>query len=564
MTDGSSASTRGSVVPALPRADMASLHDQGLVGVLWLDGEGRIEHLNDRAATLLDSTAPKLVARLLAELVRDRDAEALEQAIAAVGVEPSRTLVLHVHRAGAWAHLGMAVCRIGGTDGGVMVLLADRGPGLAQVEEAQRQTRVDALTQLQNRPLLVGLLEDRLAADDRTFAVVALNVDRLRAINDSLGHASGDAVLVTVADRLQALLRPEDAVARVAGDDFVVVCDGVSTRAHASSRVERMLAAIAQPMQVEGLDLHITASAGVMLVTNHDRPSADVVITQANDALAAAKQQGRARFLVHDDDVRTTATDRLHVETSLRRALAEQRLRVAYQPIRDMRAGRIAGAEALARWDDPELGTVTPERFMPVARDSGLVEPLTRFVLDRAVADAAAWRASSGVDVHVAVNLSAQDLSRRNLATEIATTLSGHGLPPRALRLEIVETILVEADDRVRRNLSDLRDLGISLGIDDFGTGWSSMSYLKHLPIDFVKIDKSFVMGLGTDREDTAIVRAVVGLAKSLDLTVVAEGIEHPTQMRLLTELGCDLGQGFLIGHAEPADVMAASLQASG
>ncbi|WP_164710183.1 putative bifunctional diguanylate cyclase/phosphodiesterase [Euzebya pacifica] len=551
-------------MPALPRADMASLHDQGLVGVLWLDGEGRIEHLNDRAATLLDSTAPKLVARLLAELVRDRDAEALEQAIAAVGVEPSRTLVLHVHRAGAWAHLGMAVCRIGGTDGGVMVLLADRGPGLAQVEEAQRQTRVDALTQLQNRPLLVGLLEDRLAADDRTFAVVALNVDRLRAINDSLGHASGDAVLVTVADRLQALLRPEDAVARVAGDDFVVVCDGVSTRAHASSRVERMLAAIAQPMQVEGLDLHITASAGVMLVTNHDRPSADVVITQANDALAAAKQQGRARFLVHDDDVRTTATDRLHVETSLRRALAEQRLRVAYQPIRDMRAGRIAGAEALARWDDPELGTVTPERFMPVARDSGLVEPLTRFVLDRAVADAAAWRASSGVDVHVAVNLSAQDLSRRNLATEIATTLSGHGLPPRALRLEIVETILVEADDRVRRNLSDLRDLGISLGIDDFGTGWSSMSYLKHLPIDFVKIDKSFVMGLGTDREDTAIVRAVVGLAKSLDLTVVAEGIEHPTQMRLLTELGCDLGQGFLIGHAEPADVMAASLQASG
>ena len=564
MTDGSSASTRGSVVPALPRADMASLHDQGLVGVLWLDGEGRIEHLNDRAATLLDSTAPKLVARLLAELVRDRDAEALEQAIAAVGVEPSRTLVLHVHRAGAWAHLGMAVCRIGGTDGGVMVLLADRGPGLAQVEEAQRQTRVDALTQLQNRPLLVGLLEDRLAADDRTFAVVALNVDRLRAVNDSLGHASGDAVLVTVADRLQTLLRPEDAVARVAGDDFVVVCDGVSTRAHASSRVERMLAAIAQPMQVEGLDLHITASAGVMLVTNHDRPSADVVITQANDALAAAKQQGRARFLVHDDDVRTTATDRLRVETSLRRALAEQRLRVAYQPIRDMRAGRIAGAEALARWDDPELGTVTPERFMPVARDSGLVEPLTRFVLDRAVADAAAWRASSGVDVHVAVNLSAQDLSRRNLATEIATTLSSHGLPPRALRLEIVETILVEADDRVRRNLSDLRDLGISLGIDDFGTGWSSMSYLKHLPVDFVKIDKSFVMGLGTDREDTAIVRAVVGLAKSLDLTVVAEGIEHPTQMRLLTELGCDLGQGFLIGHAEPADVMAASLQASG
>ena len=564
MTDGSSASTRGSVVPALPRADMASLHDQGLVGVLWLDGEGRIEHLNDRAATLLDSPAAKLVGRPLAGLVRDRDAEALEQAIAAVGVEPSRTLVLHVHRAGAWAHLGMAVCRIGGTDGGVMVLLADRGPGLAQVEEAQRQTRVDALTQLQNRPLLVGLLEDRLAADDRTFAVVALNVDRLRAVNDSLGHASGDAVLVTVADRLQTLLRPEDAVARVAGDDFVVVCDGVSTRAHASSRVERMLAAIAQPMQVEGLDLHITASAGVMLVTNHDRPSADVVITQANDALAAAKQQGRARFLVHDDDVRTTATDRLRVETSLRRALAEQRLRVAYQPIRDLRAGRIAGAEALARWDDPELGTVTPERFMPVARDSGLVEPLTRFVLDRAVADAAAWRASSGVDVHVAVNLSAQDLSRRNLATEIATTLSSHGLPPRALRLEIVETILVEADDRVRRNLSDLRDLGISLGIDDFGTGWSSMSYLKHLPVDFVKIDKSFVMGLGTDREDTAIVRAVVGLAKSLDLTVVAEGIEHPTQMRLLTELGCDLGQGFLIGHAEPADVMAASLQASG
>ncbi len=564
MTDRSSASTRGSVVPALPRADMTSLHDQELVGVLWLDADGRIEHLNDRAATLLDSTAPKLVARLLAELVRDRDAEALEQAIAAVGVEPSRTLVLHVHRAGAWAHLGMAVCRINATDGRVMVLLADRGPGLAQVEEAQRQTRVDALTQLQNRPLLVGLLEDRLAADDRTFAVVALNVDRLRAVNDSLGHASGDAVLVTVADRLQALLRPEDAVARVAGDDFVVVCDGVSTRAHASSRVERMLDAIAQPMQVEGLDLHITASAGVMLVTNHDRPSADVVITQANDALAAAKQQGQARFLVHDDDVRTTATDRLRVETSLRRALADQRLRVAYQPIRDLRAGRIAGAEALARWEDPELGTVTPERFMPVARDSGLVEPLTRFVLDRAVADAAAWRATSGVDIHVAVNLSAQDLSRRNLATEIATTLSSHGLPPRALRLEIVETILVEADDRVRRNLSDLRDLGISLGIDDFGTGWSSMSYLKHLPVDFVKIDKSFVMGLGTDREDTAIVRAVVGLAKSLDLTVVAEGIEHPTQMRLLTELGCDLGQGFLIGHAEPADVMAASLQASG
>lgn len=544
-----------------PELDALGLFHQDLVGMVRLDVAGRIVATNGAFTRMLELPPDWVLGHILEDLVHAEDGEALADATRRADGVPLR---LRFRAGEDWAEVRCAFTALEDHDGGAhLVGLLTEGQSLEEEEDqASRQARFDPLTGMGNRLLLLEQLEDRLASGDSRLAVVALNLDRFKAINDSLGQASGDEVLVEIARRLQSFLQPGDSASRIAGDDFVLLWCDVATKVHANARVIRMLQAITEPVQLEGLNIQVTASAGVTLVDPAEGLSADQAMTQAGAALQAAKGGGRARHVLYDHDVGVVARDRLRIETGLRDALENGDLVVAYQPIRDLAAGTLAGAEALARWFDPQLGSVAPERFMEVAHDSGLVEPLTRFVLDRAIADASEWRRSTGVDAHVAINLSAQDLARRDLANEVAGVLSRHGLPPRALRLEIVETILVEAGQRVRDNLRELRELGVRLGIDDFGTGYSTMTYLKHLPVDFVKIDKSFVTGLGTSREDTAIVRSVILLAKSLDLTVVAEGIETPTQMRLLLELGCDMGQGFLIGHAEPPDVLAASLTA--
>ena len=420
----------------------------------------------------------------------------------------------------------------------------------------------DALTSLATRARLLERLEEALADGDQPIAVMALNLDRFKAVNAGLGQSLADEVLREVARRLRACLGEGDVAARLGADDFLLLFTGVATRLHAGALANRVLESIGEPIDVGDLRIQVTASAGITLVDPHNQWSGDIVVTEATAALNTAKGRGRARFEIFDADIARSSSMQLQIETSLRSALAHGELRVAFQPIRHLARGTIVGAEALTRWTDPRLGPVTPEQFIPVAMDSGLVQPLTDFVLEEAVRAAAGWRAETGADVHVAVNLSAQDLSRRHIAGEVAEVLGRHGLPPRALQVEIVETALLDPGEGIRRHMLALRELGVSLGIDDFGTGYSSMTYLKSLPVDFVKIDKAFVTGLGEDREDTAIVRAVIGLAKSLDLTVVAEGIQTPMQVRMLTELGCDLAQGYLIGHAEPAEVLASTLAA--
>ena len=541
--------------PDWPPAQLVAVLDALPDGVLVLDADGRVVGHN--------AAAHRLVGPAAVEGLRPLDggwrlAEADGQPLDPAVLGPSPREVRVAADAQTSAVVSLSVHRLpesAGPGGRLLVVRPLPSPVVVGPDH-------DPLTSLATRTRLLERLEEALVEGDSPLAVMALNLDRFKAVNAGLGQSLADEVLRTVAQRLRGLLGAQDVAARLGGDEFLLLFTDVATRLHAGALANRVLEAVGEPIEVGDLRIQVTASAGITLVDAHNQWSGDVVITEATAALNTAKGRGRARFELFDADIARSSSLELQIETSLRSALEHGELRVAFQPIRHLGRGTIVGAEALTRWTDPRLGPITPEQFIPVALDAGLAQPLTDHVLEEAVRAAAAWRADTGADVHVAVNFSAHDLSRRHVAGDVAEVLGRHGLPPRALRLEITETALLDPADDVRRHLLSLRELGVSLGIDDFGTGYSSMTYLKSLPVDFVKIDKAFVTGLGEDREDTAIVRAVIGLAKSLDLTVVAEGVQSPAQVRLLTELGCDLGQGYLIGHAEPPEVLTATLAA--
>lgn len=533
--------------------DVDHLFGQSLVGIVRLDPSWRIVHANHAAARIIYRPIAHLDGVDLADLLDPDVVPLLAEATAQLTDVDHVELPLRIQRGDTSTALRATATAYRGPHGEVeslVMLLSDAG--LAHLHP--HHVTVDPLTNLATRGLFVALLEEYLD-DDVPLLVVALDIDRFRAVNDQLGQLGGDAVLTEVAARLLEVMQPGDLAARAGSDDFLLVLRGVGTMLRVNAVARGLLGAISDPLTIGGLALQLSASIGLRLVAAGEGRSADHVISDANAALRTARRRGRSRFEVYDAAMGEAVGNRLRIEASLRGALETGAIDVAYQPLVRLADGATAGAEALARWSHPLLGTVEPDAFMPIAEESGLVEPLTTLVLSRAIADLAVWRAETRLDVHVAVNLSAQDLSGRSIASEVAALVAAAGIPPRSLRLEIVETELVEAGPVVLRNMASLRDLGVSLGIDDFGKGYSSLSYLKDLPVDFLKIDRSYITGLGAAREDTAIVRAVIALAKSLDLQVVAEGIERPSQLRLLRELGCDLGQGYLIGHADSAEV---------
>ena len=542
------------------------LVEQRTVGMAMIDPSGVFTRVNHALADTLALGPDALVGRSVRDVVHPEDYESdlvNGRRLLRGGMDHhvSEVRLVRSDSSLAWARSSISVVR--DEDGGVVSLIAqivDISRERRAEDFMSRRTLYDPLTQLMNRMLLIDLLGDSLRVRQRPLAVVALNLDRFKAVNDSLGQSTGDAVLKEVADRLRLSLQPGDYAARISGDDFVMLVSDVGNRARADAVTQRILDLVAEPIEIDGLRIQLSASAGVTLVQPGSGLSGDEVITQATAALKRAKDRGRARWEVFDAEMRSATLDRLRIETSLRKAIEDRRLVVAYQPVVELAEMRTDGAEALLRWRDKTLGNVAPPIFLPVAEESGLIVPLGEFVLTESVKAAAQWRARAAHEVHVAVNLSPHQLNRPGMAAHVAEVLDTHDLPPEALRLEITESVLVEAGAQVRQNLADLRALGIALGIDDFGTGYASMAYLKSLPVDFVKIDKSFVGGLGTSREDTAICKAVLALAKSLDLVTVAEGIEKQSQLEMLTELGCELGQGYLLGHPDTQETMSGRL----
>ena len=408
----------------------------------------------------------------------------------------------------------------------------------------------DALTGLFNRRQMGQAVGDALRQARRsggTLALLLLDLDRFKRINDSLGQEIGDRVLLDCADRLKSCLRQGDVVARVGGDQFALLIHEASSRG-AEAAALRMVAAIAQPCSVDGTQFTLTCSIGVSEFPA-DGNDAETLLRHAESAMQRAKQGGRSCFRFHQAHQNADMRKRMQLDHAMRQALSSQRLRLHYQPQIDLRSGAVIGAEALIRWRDPELGEIPPDQFIPLAEETGFIIAIGNWVLEQAVRQAARWRAS-GLVMPVSINVSALQFQQDDFNQRVAAVLHKHQLSSDLLELELTESILVHDADAALLRLSELSASGVKLAIDDFGTGYSSLSYLRRFPIDRLKIDRSFIQRVPADHSDAAIVRAIVQMAQALSMKVIAEGVETETQRQFLRELGCDEFQGFLFAPA--------------
>ncbi len=440
--------------------------------------------------------------------------------------------------------------------GGFVATCRDVTEHKAFERELTRLAFHDPLSGLPNRALFLDRLERALARADRAngrVAVLFLDLDNFKVVNDSLGHEVGDTVLRTAGDRLAACLRAEDTVARFGGDEFTVLLDEVHVVADAVEVAERIAVALRAPVDLAGREVYTSASIGIAVSTpRRDRP--DSLLRDADLALYRAKSSGKARYAVFDASMSAHAIERLELETDLRHALDRGEFRVYYQPIVSLVDGRVTGVEALVRWERPGYGLQAPAAFIGVAEETGLIVPLGQWVLEQACCQARVWqeRYPSEPPLTVSVNLSPRQCQHPRLVADVARTLEATGLDPRTLTLEITESLVLQDTGVTAATLAALKALGVHLAIDDFGTGYASLSYLKRFPADMLKIDRSFVDGLGQDTQATAIVRSLVALARTLALDVTGEGIETATQRAALLELGCEQGQGYLFARPLP------------
>jgi diguanylate cyclase (GGDEF)-like protein/PAS domain S-box-containing protein len=419
---------------------------------------------------------------------------------------------------------------------------------LTQLLETSRYEALhDELTGLPNRSLFRSHLNDQIAesaARGARFTVLMLDLDGFKEINDTLGHGSGDGLLVDVATRMRELVREPDFVARLGGDEFAVILPGAPPEA-ALDVTQRIRRALDVPIELDGIAVRIEASVGIASYPC-DGETAEDILRGADIAMYAAKEarSGYALYSPADRHERT----RLSVASDLRRAIDEDELFLMFQPKLSLRSGSVVGVEALVRWRHPQRGMVMPDEFVPVAQQTSLIRPLTQYVLRDALRQAADWRAN-GLALSMAVNLSMRNLLDVELPTDIARLLSESGVSASALVLEITESALIADPVHVRSVLDQLAEMGVELSIDDFGTGYSSLSYLKRLPVHEIKIDRSFVLNLTTSDEDAIIVRSTVDLAKNLGLRVVAEGVESAEVLGYLRATGCDVAQGYHLGR---------------
>jgi diguanylate cyclase (GGDEF)-like protein/PAS domain S-box-containing protein len=417
----------------------------------------------------------------------------------------------------------------------------------------------DALTGLPNRLSFVDALAESLtkaSVSGSPVGILFLDLDHFKLINDSLGHHAGDALLRAVAPRLRSHLRPGDVVARFGGDEFGILIDRLADEGEAIAIADRVAAAFAQPFTIDGVDHFVSASIGVAVSRpGEERPvNAELLIRDADAAMYRAKESGRSRCVLFDAEMRAGAMRRLEVERELRHALDRDELALHYQPVVNLRSGEISGLEALVRWRHPERGTLDPGEFVSIAEDSGMIESIGRWVQERACRQALEWHQlrPDARPLDVAVNLSARQVANRDFAATVEEVLARTGLDPVNLRLEITESVLVDESATAIASLEKLNELGVRLVLDDFGTGYSSLAYLNRFPFHALKIDRSFVEALGIEQEATAIVEAIIGMARALSLEVIAEGVESEVQLSELQRLCCDYGQGHLFQAAMP------------
>ncbi|MEM7307058.1 MAG: GGDEF and EAL domain-containing protein [Planctomycetota bacterium] len=424
----------------------------------------------------------------------------------------------------------------------------------------------DPLTGLPSRALFLerlGRSMTRMRLDPREqYAVLVLDLDRFQTVNDGLGHEAGDRLLTEVTSRLSGCVREGDTLTRLGSDKFAVLLDGLRRPGQALRVAESVLGALAPPIVLEGEEIFPSAGVGVAIGVQAYEKAEDVM-SDAYSAMHRAKQDGGASYQIFDPEMQARSVARLRLEADLRHAVDRGELCLHYQPIVEMESGRIAGFEALLRWLNPERGLVSPGDFVPVAEETGLITPIGSWVLDEACRTSRRWneRYANGTPISVSVNLSGRQFAEPDLASEIEAAIAKHELDPRALKLEITESVLMENSASNASQIKKLRDLGLELMIDDFGTGYSSLSSLHRFPIGTLKIDRTFVSRMEFEEENSEIVRTIMTLGKNLDMSVVAEGVETQAQLDQLRDLGCEMGQGFLFSNAVDAESAEAWLE---
>jgi len=539
----------GKALPDAERRSSAAVALESLGdGVALVDANGAITHLNPALARLLGyAEAGDLLHRRWSELFVEAEARTLE----AEAFPASR-------RDGLWRGRVQARLRDGGPQATALAV-APAGAGFVLslrglTEEDRERERVtalayrDALTDLPNRRLFFDRLTIALAQAHRyrhRLAVIFLDLDRFKSVNDTFGHEVGDDLLRAVAERLGHSVREGDTVARLGGDEFVLLLPGIHHAEDLAKVSQKLVEALRKPFRVRERDFRLTVSGGIGLYPE-DGEDAETLLRNADTAMYRAKERGRDNFQLFSPAMAARAVERGTLEQSLRTALERREMTLHYQPCFELATGRIAAVEALLRWRRPELGLVMPKDFIALADFTGVILSMGPWVLETACAQARAWQKRGSRDLGMAVNLSAYELQQDDLVTHVEAALTRRGLPAHHLHLEIPEGYAMQNVDRTVDTLRALRSLGVSLSIDGFGAGFSSLSHLRRLPIDRLKIDLAFVRGATTDPDDASVVTAVIAVAHSLGLKVVAQGVEDESVVALLRSLGCDEVQGFL------------------
>ncbi|MGY0570844.1 bifunctional diguanylate cyclase/phosphodiesterase [Bradyrhizobium sp. RDM12] len=437
-----------------------------------------------------------------------------------------------------------------GAAGGWLATHDDVTERIRADERIAHMAHYDALTDLPNRVLMRGHLERRVAElrQGKPFAILYIDVDEFKGVNDSLGHEVGDELLRQVANRLRACVSGNDLVARLGGDEFAIVKAGTCDQAGLTALAERILTSLRMPVDCKGQEIATDASIGIAIAPDHG-DNLDDLLKRADLAMYAAKSEGRGTFRIFVPEYDAKARLRRQLELDLRQALGRGEFEVHYQPLVDLAANVVTGCEALLRWHHPERGMVSPADFIPVAEDTGLIGEIGEWVLKQACTEAASWPG----DIHIAVNVSPVQFRSKTLALKVAAALAESGLAPGRLELEITETVLIRDDEEALTVLQQLRELGVRIALDDFGTGYSSLSYLHRFPFDKIKIDRSFISDIGEPEDSSPIVQAVVHMAAARHMATTAEGVETEAQREVLRQLGCSQMQGWLFSPAVPA-----------
>jgi diguanylate cyclase (GGDEF)-like protein/PAS domain S-box-containing protein len=535
-------------------------------GAATVSADGIVLYANQALADLVGSSCSRVVGRPVGDMVAESSRARLAGVIGPGSHGGSIEAVLRT----AAGHLvpvllGSSSLTVDGDHVTCLTftdLTSERKAEAALAHSAQH----DALTGLPNRTLLTDRIQhalERRASGSGLLALLFCDVDGFKNVNDAYGHQVGDGVLQAIASRLSSAVRPEDTVARIGGDEFVVLCESLGDLGAAAAVASRLSTAVALPIPTRIGVVEATMSVGVAVAAHGEDASSDTLLRDADEAMYKAKRQGPNVVELFDDSLRTVAASRLRLLTEMRHATGNGELRLVYQPVIDVTTEQVVGVEALMRWQNPARGLVSPDAFIPFAERSGLIVQMGAWVVHEACRQGAAWLATDplGRPLTMSVNVSGRQLTHAaRFIDTVKAALNESGLLPTALILEVTESALMEDAEAALRVVNELKALGVRIAIDDFGTGYSSLLYLKRFPVDLLKIDRSFVAGLGVSGEDSAIVRSVVDLAHAFGISSVAEGIETAEQLTDLRALGCHLGQGFLWSPGRTASDLGAVL----